>query len=88
MYGELMSNDYDSTIDDLKRHGFRMPSVNAGVDKPYGEYLPKQVEHCLRLTLERLQNGLRKSNDKPLATVEIQQLATAAHALYSIYAEL
>lgn len=74
-----------TTLDDVKRMGFREPRVQANTDsRPYSEYLPKQVEHCLRLTLERLQLGLKKDTTI-LSAGEVESLALAAAALYDIY---
>lgn len=49
---------------------------------------PRQVEHILRLTAERLQNGMRKDEPVPLTTTEIVNLATAMNQLYDIYVDL
>ena len=49
---------------------------------------PTQIEHCLRLTLERLQQGLHKDQDRPLTNPEVACLAQAANHLYDIYYNL
>jgi hypothetical protein len=56
---------------------------------------PNQVEHCLRLVMERLQAGLDKrsgcdvSNPETwlMSTLELQELAQAAHLLDAIRRE-
>lgn len=58
----------------------------------FSEKYPGQVEHCLRLTMERLQAGLDKrdgcdvSNPETwrMSTVEIQELANTAYLLNEI----
>ena len=58
----------------------------------FPEKYPGQVDHCLRLIMERLQTGLEKPSDIvlsnpdtwPIDTEEISNLARAAHSLNEI----
>jgi len=70
-----------------KPEGFRAPRVQANPDNKFRDYLPGQVEHCLRLTLERLQLGLKKDSGI-IDNREVAELARAAADLYSIYCDL
>ena len=49
---------------------------------------PGQIEHCLRLTAERLQKGLDKNAARQLDTVEVADLAQALGHLHAIYRDL
>ena len=49
---------------------------------------PGQIEHCLRLTAERLQKGLDKNAVQQLDTVEVADLAQALGHLHAIYRDL
>ena len=49
---------------------------------------PGQIEHCLRLTAERLQKGLDKNAVRQLDTVEVADLAQALSHLHAIYRDL
>jgi hypothetical protein len=49
---------------------------------------PGQIEHCLRLTAERLQKGLDKNAMRQLDTVEVADLAQALGHLHTIYRDL
>jgi len=46
---------------------------------------PGQIEHCLRLTAERLQKGLDKNATQQLDTQEVADLAQALCHLHKIY---
>lgn len=76
----------------MKPHGYRAPEVNARPETVYEnrfqEFLPNQIEHCLRLTLERLQNGLDKRSDRPMTNPEVATLAAAVESLYAVYTHL
>lgn len=76
----------------MKPVGFRAPEVNAKPDTVYDnrfrDFLPDQVEHCLRLTLERLQGGLDKRSVKPMTNPEVATLAGAVESLYAVYSHL
>jgi hypothetical protein len=73
-----------------------LQKVNQAHREAFGERFPGQVEHCLRLTMERLQAGLDKRgnvniNDPAtwtLPPVEIADLARAAHYLHQIRNDL
>jgi len=54
----------------------------------FRERFPQQVEICLRLVFERLQNGLHKANQQPLSNQEVNELATAASQLFVIHQQL
>jgi hypothetical protein len=69
-----------------------LQKVNAAHRDAFANKYPGQVEHCLRLTMERLQAGLDKrdgcdvSNPTTwrMSTQEIHDLAHTAHLLDSI----
>ena len=69
-----------------------LQKVNAAHRGAFTEKYPGQVEHCLRLTMERLQAGLDKRdgvdisnpNTWKLTSVEIQELAHTAYLLNEI----
>jgi hypothetical protein len=69
-----------------------LQKVNAVHRSAFTEKYPGQVEHCLRLTMERLQAGLDKRDAVDIAnpetwkmsSVEIQELAHTAYLLNEI----
>jgi len=69
-----------------------LQKVNAVHRDAFSTKYPGQVEHCLRLVMERLQVGLDKRSNVDLAnpstwilsTAEIADLAEAAHKLDAI----
>ena len=69
-----------------------LQKVNAVHREAFTEKYPHQVEHCLRLVMERLHVGLDKRNGVDVAdpktwrldTLEIRELAEAAHYLNEI----
>lgn len=69
-----------------------LQKVNAAHREAFADRYPGQVEHCLRLTMERLQAGLDKRGSVDIANPdtwllkpdEIKHLAEAAHLLNSI----
>ena len=69
-----------------------MQKVNAVNREAFAVKYPGQVEHCLRLVMERLQAGLDKRGAVDIARpdtwvlppVEIADLARAAHYLHEI----
>lgn len=73
-----------------------LQKVNAAQREAFGDRYPGQVEHCLRLTMERLQAGLDKRGSVDIAAPEtwvlmpeeIKHLAEAAHCLHKIRNEL
>jgi hypothetical protein len=78
----------DARIADVKI----LQKVNAVHREVFGVKYPSQVEHCLRLTMERLQAGLDKRDGVDIArpdtwrmsTVEIEELAHTAYLLNEI----
>jgi hypothetical protein len=69
-----------------------LQKVNAASREAFGVKYPGQVEHCLRLVMERLQAGLDKRSGVDIAdpdtwrmsTQELRDLADAAHLLNTI----
>jgi hypothetical protein len=69
-----------------------LQKVNAVTREAFLDKYPGQVEHCLRLTMERLQAGLDKRGsvqiDAPLtwrmSTAELRDLAETAQVLDTI----
>jgi hypothetical protein len=69
-----------------------LQKVNANLRDGFLQRYPTQVEHCLRLTMERLQAGLDKRDgvvlDRPetwrMSTVEVFELAQTAYYLNEI----
>jgi hypothetical protein len=69
-----------------------LQKVNAATRDAFAHKYPGQVEHCLRLVMERLQAGLDKRVGIDIAdpdtwlmsTIEIRDLAEAAHQLNQI----
>ena len=69
-----------------------LQKLNSAHREAFMEKYPGQVEHCLRLIMERLHVGLDKRNGVDVAdpktwrldTVEIQELAEAAYHLNEI----
>lgn len=69
-----------------------LQKVNAAHREAFADKYPGQIEHCLRLTMERLQAGLDKRGSVDLARPdtwilmpqEIRDLAEAAHKLNEI----
>jgi len=69
-----------------------LQKVNSAHREAFAEKYPGQVEHCLRLTMERLQAGLDKRGDVDvsnpdtwrMSTAELEQLAHTAQLLNDI----
>jgi hypothetical protein len=69
-----------------------LQKVNAASREAFGVKYPGQVEHCLRLIMERLQAGLDKRSGVDvgdpdtwrMSTQELRDLADAAHLLNTI----
>ena len=69
-----------------------LQKVNAASREAFGVKYPGQVEHCLRLVMERLQAGLDKRDGVDvgdpdtwrMSTLELRDLAHAAELLNSI----
>ena len=73
-----------------------MQKVNAHHREAFRTRFPGQLEHCLRLTAERLQAVLVKTPEVradqpdtwPATAAEIRDLAETCQALYTIYREV
>jgi hypothetical protein len=65
-----------------------LQKVNAAHRVAFREKFPGQVEHCLRLITERLQQGLRKDAEEPLSNRDCADLAMALDFLYQINREM
>jgi hypothetical protein len=69
-----------------------LQKVNHAHHEAFLTKTPGQLDHCLRLTLERLQAGLFKTagcdvadtSTWPMSTVELQDLANTAYLLNEI----
>ena len=69
-----------------------LQKVNGSLREAFSAKYPGQVEHCLRLTMERLQAGLDKRTGCDVAdpdtwrmsTTELQELAHTAYLLNEI----
>ena len=69
-----------------------LQKVNRVHREAFAEKYPSQVEHCLRLTMERLQAGLDKRDGCDVSdpetwrmtTLELRDLAETAHQLDTI----
>lgn len=80
--------DQDRLVADVKI----LQKVNAVHRDAFITKYPGQVEHCLRLTMERLQAGLDKrdgcdvTNPETwrMSTIELQELANTAYLLNEI----
>ena len=80
--------DQDRLVQDVKI----LQKVNAVHRDAFITKYPGQVEHCLRLTMERLQAGLDKRDGCDIAdpdtwrmaTVELQEHANTAYLLNEI----
>lgn len=54
----------------------------------FREKFPGQVEHCMRLIAERLQNGLRKDAEIAISDCSAKDLSWALLNLFKIHQEL
>jgi hypothetical protein len=69
-----------------------LQKVNSSLREGFAQKYPGQVEHCLRLVMERLQAGLDKRDGCDVAdpatwrmsTLELRDLAETAHQLDAI----
>ena len=83
-----MTNAAERAVQEVKI----LQKVNAAHREAFAEKYPGQVEHCLRLTMERLQAGLDKRGDVDVSNPdtwrmtpgEIEQLARTAQLLNDI----
>lgn len=62
--------------------------VNQAYREAFIEKFPHQVEHCMRLVAERLQQGLRKDTDVQLSDCSAKDLTWALLNLYKIHQDL
>lgn len=84
----VMTNAAERAVQEVKI----LQKVNAAHREAFAEKYPGQVEHCLRLTMERLQAGLDKRGDVDVSNpdtwrmtpAEIEQLARTAQLLNDI----
>lgn len=87
-FGDDRSQQAQRDLADVKI----MQKVNGAHREAFREKYPTQVEHCLRLVMERLQAGLDKRGAVDITNpdtwllppVEIRDLAEAAHHLDQI----
>lgn len=86
-------SDLDRTrVERLVQDTKILQKVNAAHRDAFAVKYPGQVEHCLRLVMERLQAGLDKRDGVDIAnpdtwrlsTQELSELATCAQVLNSI----
>ena len=85
-------SDRQRTADQQTQDVLIMQKVNRVNREAFLDKFPTQVEHCLRLTMERLQAGLDKRDGTDitrvdtwrLTPVEIESLARAANLLNQI----
>lgn len=54
----------------------------------FAQKFPGQIEHCMRLVAERLQQGLRKDADLQIGDSSAADLATALLNLWTIHSNL
>ena len=83
-----MNSDQARLVQDTKI----LQKVNRVHREAFAEKYPSQVEHCLRLVMERLQAGLDKRDGCDVSdpttwrmtTIELRDLAETAHQLDTI----
>ena len=85
----MSSQDYqERLVQDVKI----LQKVNGSLREGFAQKYPGQVEHCLRLVMERLQAGLDKRDGCDISapdtwrmsTLELRDLAESAEKLNSI----
>lgn len=59
--------------------------MSAHHQQQFRERFPMQVEQILRLTAERLQNGLHKTTNLPLSNEDVRNLAIALQCIHEVY---
>jgi len=59
-----------------------LQKVNAVHREAFQSKYPGQIEHCLRLVAERLQQGLKKDSDTSLSNEEVHYLAQSLNILH------
>jgi len=62
--------------------------VGAAHREAFREKFPGQIEHCMRLIAERLQQGLRKDADVSISDCSAKDLSWALLNLYKIHTDL
>ena len=62
--------------------------VGAAHRAAFHEKFPGQIEHCMRLIAERLQQGLRKDSDIQISDCNAKDLSWALLNLYEIHTDL
>lgn len=62
--------------------------VGAAHRAAFHEKFPGQIEHCMRLIAERLQQGLRKDAEIAISDCSAKDLSWALLNLYKIHQEL
>ena len=87
-----MSNSYDI---DYRARKTREAAILADANisnkmavhhqQQFRDRFPQQVEQILRLTAERLQNGLHKTTDLPLSNEDVRNLAIALQCIHEVY---
>jgi hypothetical protein len=65
-----------------------MQKVNHAHREAFRQKFPGQVEHCLRLTVERLQKGLSKEADMQISDRDCHDLAVALEKLFALYQQV
>jgi hypothetical protein len=65
-----------------------MQKVNAAHREAFHEKFPGQIEHCMRLIAERLQQGLRKDSDMQLSDCSAKDLSWALLNLWTIHSDI
>ena len=65
-----------------------MQKVNHAHREAFRQKFPGQIEHCLRLTVERLQKGLSKEADMQISDRDCHDLAIALETLFRIYQQV
>jgi hypothetical protein len=62
--------------------------VMAAHREAFHSKFPGQIEHCMRLTAERLQTGLRKDADLQISDRDARDLSSALLNLWTLHREL
>ena len=62
--------------------------VNQAHREAFHAKFPGQIEHCMRLVGERLQNGLRKDSDLQISDCSAKDLSWALLNLWTIHQDL
>ena len=62
--------------------------VGAAHRAAFHEKFPGQIEHCMRLIAERLQQGLRKDSEVQISDCSAKDLSWALRNLYQIHQDL